>query len=204
MPNYRVDRHCSRLPSLTSSSASSSLFSSSLTVSAAPLTTEPPSSPPRAGAGTLLAPSADPSFPVSSPPSVQGISEAAVFAKWDEAEPSVNSSTSTPSVTVIPESNQDADHSITPEVDDLRTQAELASPGQAELGKRTYGLWQCPDGFIRWGMGIVSNIAEDVVLDLVEAGPVTQAAAGTRKNREVGREEAETYTGRDPVDVWSC
>ncbi|KAL2786749.1 hypothetical protein BJX66DRAFT_341878 [Aspergillus keveii] len=101
-------------------------------------------------------------------------------------------------VTVIPESNQDAEHSITPEVDDLRTQAELASPGQGEMGKRTYGFWQCPDGFIRWGMGIVSSVAEDVVLVLVEAGPVTQAAAGNRK-KEVGREEVETYTRRDPV-----
>ncbi|KAL3496200.1 hypothetical protein BJX62DRAFT_232704 [Aspergillus germanicus] len=100
-------------------------------------------------------------------------------------------------VTVIPESDQDAEQSITPEVGDLRTQAELASPGQAELGKRTYGFWQCPDGFIRWGMGIVSDVAEDVVLVLVEAGPVTQAAPGTRK-KEVGREEVETYTGRDP------
>jgi hypothetical protein len=47
-------------------------------------------------------------------------------------------------------------------------------------------------------MGIVSDVAEDVVLVLVEAAPVNQAAAGTRK-KEVGREEVETFTGRDPV-----
>jgi endo-beta-N-acetylglucosaminidase D len=87
-------------------------------------------------------------------------------------------------VTVMPESDQDAERSIAPEVDDLRTQAELASPGQGELGKRTYGFWQCPDGFIKWGMGIVSDVAEDVVLALVEAG------------REV---QVETFTGRDPA-----
>ncbi|KAJ0419867.1 hypothetical protein BJY00DRAFT_285316 [Aspergillus carlsbadensis] len=102
-------------------------------------------------------------------------------------------------VTVTPETDQDAEHAINPAVDDLRTQAELASPGQGELGKRTYGFWQCPDGFIKWGMGIVSDVAEDVVLVLVGPQPPGLDKLREWRKEDMGRVKAKPLTERDSV-----